>query len=127
LAPALEDVSVEELAEMLATLDQLSDEMEPFNGDAKETEDLARFLYGLNHESAALPGPAAGAALFDNHCAACHAVEEMAEIASGWEREEFFDTLDSLDDLSDEMVPFAGTPEEKEVLTGYIYDRAEAN
>ena len=127
LAPSLADVSVDELVEMLASLDQISDEMEPFDGDARETEELARYLFSLNNEAAPSPGPAAGATVFDNHCAACHSVEEMAEIAAGWEREEFFKALDSLDELSDEMVPFEGSPEEKEVLTSYIYDRAEVN
>jgi mono/diheme cytochrome c family protein len=127
LAPSLEGVSTEELAEMLATLDQLSDEMVPFDGDEQEADNLARFLFSLNNETAPPPAPVSGAGVFDNHCGACHSVEEMAEIAAGWEREEFLISLDSLDELSEEMVPFTGTPEEKKVLTGYIYDRAEAN
>lgn len=127
LAPALEGQGHAELQDLLATLDQLSDEMVPFEGPQEESEALALFLFELNNEIGAVVPKMAGATLFENHCAACHADDEMTGIVVGWDRAEFLATLDTLDQLSDEMVPFEGTPEDKEALTAYLYDLGEKN
>ena len=118
---AFADASREEIAHLLTTLDEISDEMSPFEGSEADFEMLSRYLFGLNNE----PGEPRmekpdGAELFENNCSACHAAAEMAEIVSMWTREEIRTALDSLETLSEEMVPYEGSPPEKDKLAEYM-------
>ena len=116
----------------MARLDELSDEMVPFEGSAEEADALAQYLYFLSErEEAPAPGPAptaaVGAELFETECAACHSAEDMAGILAGWEAAEIREALGKLDELSDEMAPFAGSPEEMEALTGFLHSLGREN
>ena len=122
LAPAFEGVGLDEIGEVLATLDQISDEMTPFDGTEEEVQQLSGFLFSLNNE---LPADKQeeggdGAALYENNCAACHSLEDMAALVDGWERGAIREALDKLDELVSEMPPYEGTAEEKDALADYI-------
>ena len=122
LAPAFEGLPVDEIGQMLASLDQISDEMVPFEGSEEEATELAEFLYGLNNEAPQEPTGVDGSALFENNCSACHAMEDIPDVLSEYTRQEVREALDKLEELSDEMVPFEGSAEEKETLTDYLIE-----
>ena len=123
LAPPLEGNSQEEISGLLATLDEISDEMVPFAGSDAEFEMLSRYLFSLNNGTgggdAAVTG-AAGEELFEINCSACHVAEDLAAVVSEWGRGEFRAALDKLETLSAEMVPYDGTAAEKDTLTEYM-------
>ncbi len=128
LAPATEDLSREEIVSLLASLDEIADAMEPFDGTAEEAADLASYLYFLSDRPDA-PPPAGvdGRVLFETECSACHTTEDMAAMLEGWELAEIGGALGRLDELSDEMVPFEGPPEEQEALSSYLHNLGRAN
>ena len=125
----MEELDKTQIISMLATLDELSDEMEPFEGTEEETASLASFLYYLSErDDKPDSAPAAdGASLFESECAACHSVEDMTGMLDGWERDEIVESLDKLDELSDEMVPFEGSIEEKQALSNFLYNLGRAD
>ena len=129
LGPPMEDLDKTQIISMLATLDELSDEMEPFEGTDEETASLASFLYYLSErDDKPDSAPAAdGASLFESECAACHTGEDMAGMLDGWEQGEIAESLGKLDELSDEMVPFEGSIEEKQALSNFLYNLGRAN
>ena len=123
LVPALEGNGQEELIGLLATLDELSDEMTPFDGSEAEFEMLSRYLFSLNNELGSGEAAASGAdgeELFEANCSACHVAEDLAAVVSEWGSGVFRAALDKLETLSDEMAPFDGTAAEKDTLTEYI-------
>ena len=129
LAPGTEEMEQAEIVELLATLDELSDEMVPFEGTEEEAAALARYIYYLNERDEAPPSPtdADGPGLFESECAACHTAEDMAAMLDGWEPAQIREALDTLDELSDEMVPFEGSPEEKDALTNFLHSLGREN
>ena len=121
LAPYFEGAAPEEIMEALASLDQISEEMVPFEGSKEETAALTNYLFSLNNEEDSASGQQIeGPVLFENNCSACHGVEEMADLIGERDQEEIRDALDKLETLSDEMVPYEGSPEEKDVLADYL-------
>lgn len=129
LGLATEEMDKDGIAAMLETLDELSDEMVPFEGSEEEAALLAAYIYFLSERDETPSSPVAvdGAVLFESECAACHAAEDMAAALEGWEQAEIRDTLDKLDELSDEMVPFEGSPEEKDALTNFLHKLGREN
>ena len=129
---ATETMAQGEIADLLARLDELSDEMEPFEGSAEETDALARFLYFLSEREEAPslqtePAANEGATLFETECAACHSAEDMTGLLDGWEAAEIREALDKLEELSDIMAPFEGSPEEKDALTDFLHSLGREN
>ena len=121
LSPAFEEMELPGIREQLATLDQISDEMVPFEGSEEEAELLARFLFALNNEVANEPPEEIdGVMLFENNCSVCHANEDVAEFVSGWDRSTIREALDELETLSEEMPPYEGSNAEKEALANYL-------
>jgi mono/diheme cytochrome c family protein len=129
LGPSTEDLDQAEIADLLTRLDELSDEMVPFEGTEEEAADLATYLYFLSERDEAPPPPAAesGSSIFESECAACHSAEDMAAMLDGWEPAEIRESLDKLDELSDEMVPYEGSPEEKEALSNFLHSLGREN
>ncbi len=127
LAPATEAMSREEIVETLATLDEISDEMVPFEGSDEEAEQLASYLYFLSERDDAPATAIDGEALFESECSACHAVEDMGDLVSGWEKAEILEALGRLDELNDEMTPFTGSDEEKAALSDYLHNLGRDN
>lgn len=121
LAPVFEETTGEEIIEMLASLDQISDEMVPFQGSAEEADKLSAYLSAVGNEGKQEPENSSdGEAIFEINCTACHAAEDMAEILLEWKREEIRAALDQLETLSDEMVPYDGSDTDKEAMTDYL-------
>ena len=129
LGPSTEDLEQAEIVDLLARLDELSGEMVPFEGTEEEAADLATYLYFLNERDEAPPPPAAesGSSIFESECAACHSAEDMAAMLDGWAPAEIREGLDKLDELSDEMVPYEGSPEEKEALSNFLHSLGREN
>lgn len=121
LAWAFEETSRDDIVETLSTLDQLSDDMMPFEGSKEEFDQLSNFLFSLNNEGAgAESANIDGAVLFGNNCTACHSTEGMSRRVEDWDRTTIREALDKLDSLVSVMPPYEGSPEEKEVLTDYL-------
>ena len=76
-------------AAMLASLNEISDEMEPFGGTDEERNQLAGYL--IAESGGKVPPPTVdGAGVFDAHCSACHAVEDITGFTSDWDRAQIF-------------------------------------
>lgn len=125
LASAFAGKTTDEIGRMLQTLNEISEEMQPFAGSAEERMLLS---VHLADEKAAPVQPAAstaapqadGGQVFAEHCAACHADTDMPDKLTGKNRQEVFDILGRLNEFSSEMEPFAGTPAEHEALANYL-------
>ena len=123
LTPGLNGVSQKEITAMLSTLNEISDEMEPFSGTAEEGEALSRYLDSLNNSRALQTeqeNTMSGAVLFEDHCSSCHELDEMIGIVEGQGKAEIVRMLGKLDDISDEMEPFSGTAEEGDILAEFL-------
>lgn len=122
IAEVMAGQSPEEIAGVLETLDQISDEMVPFAGSEEEKRQLSDFLHagGTGEGGAQAAAPVPGAEVFAAHCAACHAPEELPEKIAGQDGEALYGLLGRLDELSEEMQPFAGSDEERRALAAYL-------
>ena len=100
--------------------------MPPFAGTEQEGRALAAYIAGgLHGKDVQEPQKAAGdgekgAALFEENCSSCHAVEDLVSVFDGQEKEEIIETLKTLNEISDEMQPFSGSEEEHEQLAAYL-------
>ncbi len=97
--------------------------MPPFAGTKEEAKALSAFIAGellgkevKEPESQKLDGKT----IFENNCSSCHEVEDFEDLISGWSKEKVRKALDMLDKLNEEMPPYEGTPEEKDILTNYL-------
>jgi mono/diheme cytochrome c family protein len=116
---SLQGVAQEEIVVMLRTLNEISEEMQPFDGSDEEHEQLAAFLGGYTdtvQQATAIDGQA----VFETHCSMCHGVEEMAPMIGNIDRQEIFTLLGRLDQLESSMPPFGGTTEEQEALADFL-------
>ncbi len=129
LGPSTEELNQAEIVDLLARLDELSDEMVPFEGTKEEGVVLANYLYFLSErDEAPMPSPAGnGATIFESECAACHSPEDMTAMLDGWESTEIRESLDKLDELSEEMLPFEGSPEDKDALSEFLHNLGREN
>jgi mono/diheme cytochrome c family protein len=100
--------------------------MPPFVGTAAEKRALAIHLARLGGDAEAGlavapadPGPAA----FDTHCAACHGAAAPWPIAERlrWKTSgDYYDLLGRLEEVREEMPPFAGSEAERAALAEYL-------
>ena len=124
LTSGFDGVPLVEIIATLPILNEISDEMEPFAGTAKEGEALSRYLDGLNNPVTQLPiqeeGAITGELLFEDNCSSCHELSEMAEIVEGQGKTGLVTMLGELNDISDEMEPFSGTAEEQDTLAEFL-------
>ena len=129
LGPSTEELDQAEIADLLARLDELSDEMVPFEGTEEEAAVLATYLYFLSErdETPSTSAKVSGASIYESECAVCHSAEDMAAMLDGWEPAEIRESLDKLDELSDEMVPYEGPPEEKDALSNFLHSLGREN
>lgn len=112
-------VEQEKAEAMLATLDEISEEMVPFAGEAGERTLLASWLRATAGGQTLQP-QISGEAVFEENCAACHAVQDLADHFSAMDNPQARATLATLNDISDEMEPFAGTEAEADALIDYL-------
>lgn len=110
---------VDGIAETLLSLNEISDEMEPFAGTDTERRQLSSYLLSLHGDQPAAAAPD-GPAVFENHCAACHGVDNLADMTMEWDRQQIFINLGRLPELVAEMPPFEGSDKEREVLAAYL-------
>jgi mono/diheme cytochrome c family protein len=105
---------------------RLERRMPPFVGTDAEKRALAVYLARLGGDSEAGIAELAGdpgAEAFEVHCAACHGPESpwpMSDRLGGRSPTEFFDLIGRLDEVREEMAPFAGSEEEREALADYL-------
>jgi len=105
--------------------------MPPFAGTAAEKHALAVHLARLGGDASAgtepPPAGAGGAAVFEQHCAACHGAEAAWPISGrlrGRSARELYDLIGRLPQVREEMPPFSGTEEEREALARFLGDLA---
>ncbi len=113
-----------ELFEAIGRLDELNDMMPPFEGSDDERRTLAAYLIQRGGGGG---GPSPGAIVFEDNCAACHAPDAdwpLAPVIAGRTESELFDAIEKLETFIDEMPPFEGTDEEREVLAKYLAELA---
>ncbi|MGA7279027.1 MAG: c-type cytochrome [Desulfocapsaceae bacterium] len=127
LGPATEELERAEILTMLASLDQISDEMVPFAGSAEEAAELGSFIYFLSERPDAPATAVAGEALFESECSACHSAEDMSAMVGGMSLEQISELLPVLDQISDEMMPFEGSAEEQAALSDYLHKLGREN
>lgn len=108
-----------EVVDLLGRLDEISAEMEPFTGTEEEAKVLAGFIRGEG--TAPVVVVPDGALLFEEQCAVCHDSAELGATLTGWERPALRDALDRLEELSEEMPPYEGSPEEKDALADHLF------
>jgi mono/diheme cytochrome c family protein len=105
---------------------RLERRMPPFPGTAAEKRALAVHLARLGGDAEAgiaeLVGDP-GEEAFETHCAACHGSDSpwpIADRLAGRSSAELYDVIGRLDEVQEEMAPFAGTEEEREALAEYL-------
>ncbi len=108
-----------EVVDLLGRLDEISAEMEPFTGTEEEAKVLAGFIRGEG--TAPVVVVPNGALLFEEQCAVCHDSAELGATLTGWDRPALRDALDRLEELSEEMPPYEGSPEEKDALADHLF------
>lgn len=98
--------------------------MPPFAGTEEERRALAAYLVGELHgkEIAEAEGSAddPGRALFEENCSSCHVPADLAAPFAGLEQEEIVRMLGTLNEISEEMKPFAGNAEEGRILADFL-------
>lgn len=119
LAGAFEGLQQNEIVEMLGTLDEISDEMEPFAGSEEEQDQLSGYLITLNEEEKQQE-VIDGKEVFNAHCTMCHGVSDMKRRTVNLERQDLFTMLGKLDQLQKAMPPFRGTAQEREALADFL-------
>ena len=100
--------------------------MPPFKGNAEERRALAVYLATLGGgkiDPPPSPVSAAGAQVFDAHCAACHGPGSEWPIATRVATKseaEIYELLGDLPARNEMMPPFEGSEEERRALAGYL-------
>ncbi|MGB3211342.1 MAG: c-type cytochrome [Desulforhopalus sp.] len=119
LAGAFEGADKDEIVGMLKTLNEISDEMEPFAGTEQEHSQLAAFL-SQNGDAETKEIVIDGQDVFNMHCTMCHGVPDMKRRTADRGRTELFVMLGRLDQLQKAMPPFRGTAQEREALADFL-------
>ncbi len=119
LTGVFEGVEQQEIIGLLRTLNDISDEMQPFAGNDEEHKELAIFLSGQNDQEKK-EAVIDGKEVFKTHCTMCHGAGDMKKRVATRERQEIFTMLGRLEQLQKAMPPFKGSAEEREALADYI-------
>jgi mono/diheme cytochrome c family protein len=97
--------------------------MPPFAGTGAELEALAAYIVKGLHGGEVSAAPAVGgkgAAIFEAECAGCHDAGQVRGYTEGWGRARVREALDRLNSLNPDMPDYKGTPEEKDLLAGFL-------
>jgi mono/diheme cytochrome c family protein len=102
--------------------------MPPFAGNEAERKALAYFIIkGIQGKDVIAPEEGSqaagskGAALFTSNCTICHPESLVKSRSATWDRKKIRWALDNLNRLQSAMPDYQGTPEEKDLIAGYIY------
>jgi len=127
IASLTEKMSHNALTKYIGRIHEVRYFMPPFAGTEKEAAALAAYIIGGVHgkdvvvaDSAPPSGENVGQSLFEDHCSACHAPEDLKDAVAGQGGPELVQMLKTLDELSDEMEPFGGTDTEAGELAAYL-------
>jgi len=127
LRPFVAHWSEEEVMEFLPRLQFMRAQMPAWHGGDEAAADLAAYLVseGAEGDASWPDDPAeAGRLAWGLHCGLCHTVDGFREIGSsleGLSREELEETIDSLEDFTDEMPPYLADDVER----GHLLDHLE--
>lgn len=119
LAAPFEGLEQQEIITMLSTLNEISDDMEPFGGTKEDAEIFAAFLSGLSKEGGQKE-TIDGREVFQKHCNICHILPDLKSKTAKRNKAEIFTLLGRLEQVQKAMPPFKGTEEEKEVLADFL-------
>jgi len=112
----------------LATIHQKRYFMPPFIGNDAELKALAAYLTaGLHQKPLDDTASAAGdrgQTLYEENCAACHGIDQIAPNLKTWSRQRVRSSLDNLSAINPAMPDYTGTADEKEALTDYMVQQA---
>ena len=126
IARATATMSYRALVGYLAKIHETRYFMPPFAGTEAERRALAAYLVGeLHGKEIGEPDVAAddrGRVLFEENCSSCHVSADLAAPFAGLGQEEIVRMLGTLNEISEEMTPFAGSAEEGQVLAGFLAD-----
>jgi mono/diheme cytochrome c family protein len=102
--------------------------MPPFAGNEAERKALAYFIIkGLQGKDVVVPkeqpvaAKSEGGLLFTSHCTICHPESLVKSKTAGWDQKKIRWALDNLNKIQSAMPDFQGTPQEKDLIAGYIY------
>lgn len=124
IVAATAGMSYKALTSYLAKIHETRYFMPPFAGNEAERRALAAYIAGELHgkevSDEEAPAGDRGRVLFEENCSSCHAPEDLKGAFADRSREEIVEMLGTLDTISEEMSPFAGSAEEGEVLAGFL-------
>ena len=101
--------------------------MPPFAGSDAEVKALAAFIAGELHgkdigdSEQEEAGPDKGKIVFEENCSSCHVPDDLGEPFKGKDQQEIAGMLGRLNEISDEMTPFAGSAEEGRILAAFLH------
>jgi mono/diheme cytochrome c family protein len=134
IRPLVDGKSLAIITGILRTLDVRRGRMPAFPGNEEEQTLLAHFLAGLDGELEPQAGgsmPDRGRRLLDEYCLTCHSIDAddddppaLLPRVRGWSAQVAYQKLGMLDELSDEMPAFEGTPEERKTLAETLAELA---
>jgi mono/diheme cytochrome c family protein len=112
------------LTAYLGRMHEIRPFMPPFVGTEAEAKALAAYIVGdlngkeVKEETAAQADP--GKVLFENNCSSCHELDAMTAAMQGLDQQQIIKTLRTLDQISDEMKPFAGNDAQAQQLSLFL-------
>ncbi len=126
LKPKMASWSKEKVRGSLDKLSKLNAAMPDYNGTVAEKDQMALYLYSLNHpEVAAGSAPGGqGKKIFDDNCAACHGMDQLAPKVKSWQKARVRSSLDQLSKINAAMPDYTGSAAEKDALADYMVTAA---
>jgi len=126
IIPATKRMSYRALVKYIQKIHEVRYFMPPFAGTEEEGKALAAYIAGGLHgkeiaeEKQAVSLMDRGRNLFEKNCSSCHEIDDMTNPMQGIEKTEIAEILTTLNEISDEMEPFSGTDQEKDVLANFL-------
>lgn len=124
LQPKMVGWSQEKIRTALDKLAALNPAMPDYDAPPADKDAMAGYLFGLNNPEAAAPAKIQGGTLYDENCAVCHGIDQIAPNLKTWSRQKVRSSLDNLSAINPAMPDYTGTAAEKEALTDYMVQHA---
>lgn len=126
LKPKMASWSKDTVRGALDKLSKLNPAMPEYTGSAADKDQMAGYLFSLNHPEAAVSTAAAaggsgkGKGIFDDNCAACHGMDQLAPKLKSWPKAKIRSALDRLPKINSAMPDYTGSAADKEALADYM-------
>ncbi|SDO72770.1 c-type cytochrome [Desulforhopalus singaporensis] len=128
IAGLTEKMSFRALNSYIGRIHEVRYFMPPFVGTKMEQEALAAYITGgihgrdfeLSRETDSGKAQQTGPVLFEENCSSCHEHADLKAAMEGLGQGEIETLLGSLDEISDEMVPFGGSEAQRRLLAGFL-------